>query len=98
MITARAPESSAIWRSSAGGSRNVTGVTTPPARHTAVYAIPTSGQLAIVTITRSPGAMPSSGRPLAIRAAAIEQLAGTVPATLKQQRRVVPAALVGGLA
>ena len=34
-----------------------------PARHTAEYAIPTSGQLAIVTITRSPGWTPSSRRP-----------------------------------
>ena len=45
----------------------MTGVTTAPARQIAEYAMATSGQLAIVTITRSPGRTPSSIRPAARR-------------------------------
>ena len=56
----RAPESETMCASSTGGSRKIAGVTTAPARQTALYAIDTSGQFAISTTTRSPGRTPRS--------------------------------------
>ncbi len=58
-----------MWRSSAADTRKTTGVTTAPARHSALYNTGTSGQLAMTTTTRSPGHTPSRRSPDATRLA-----------------------------
>ena len=49
--------------SSGGLIRNTTGVTTAPARQIALQVMPTSGQFAISTTTRSPADTPSFTSP-----------------------------------
>ena len=62
-----APESFSACRSSSSLTRKISGVTTAPARHAAVYVIRTSGQLAISTSSRSPGRTPRPASPVPSR-------------------------------
>ena len=66
-----ASESVRMCRNSTAGVRNTTGVTTAPARQTALYVINTSGQLAMRTTQRSPRCTPSSIRPPVARRARV---------------------------
>jgi hypothetical protein len=67
VTTPTAPESARPCRSSSSLTRKISGVTTTPARHAAVYVMSTSGQLAISTTSRSPGRTPSRISPAANR-------------------------------